>query len=115
MKGEKPARGEIWDVDREPVQGHEQGGRRPALIVSVTPFNQGASGLVIVLPISSQDKRVRTQIPIPAGEGGLNLPSFAKCEAILSISLERLLRRRGAVSVGTMEEVSDVLRILLGV
>src|SRR3990170_1190644 len=47
-----PGRGEVWMTDLSPVRGHEQAGRRPALIVSDTVFNQGPAGLVIVLPIT---------------------------------------------------------------
>ena len=114
MASNKPARGEVWDVDLNPVLGHEQGGRRPALIVSADPFNQGPSGLVIVVPISTKDKRVRSQVAIEAGEGGLKDPSFAKCEAVRSVSIERLKRRRGAVAAETMENVGYCLRVLMG-
>ncbi|MGB4437422.1 MAG: type II toxin-antitoxin system PemK/MazF family toxin, partial [Acetomicrobium sp.] len=31
----EPSRGEIWLVDLNPVRGHEQAGRRPALVVSI--------------------------------------------------------------------------------
>src|SRR5690349_2992877 len=114
MASNKPARGEIWDVDLEPVIAHEQGGRRPALVVSVNEFNRGPSGLVIVVPISMKDKRVRSQVPIQAGEGGLRDSSFAKCEAVRSVSLERLRLRRGAVAEETMEKVGYCLQILMG-
>ncbi len=70
MSAEKPIRGELWDVDLDPVVGHEQGRKRPALAVSVDPFNQGPSGLVIVVPITSKDKKIRSQVVIEAGEGG---------------------------------------------
>jgi mRNA interferase MazF len=106
-------RGEVWDVDLDPTLGHEQGGRRPALVVSVDQFNQGLSGLVIVVPISSKDKRVRSHVTIEPGEGGLKVKSFAKCETIRSISTERLARRRGAVSDDTLDQVADRLRLLL--
>src|SRR5438128_11466126 len=48
-----PIRGEVWLIDLNPVRGHEQAGRRPALVVSDDLFNQGPAGLVIVLPITS--------------------------------------------------------------
>ena len=32
MSNEKPVRGEVWDVDLDPVLGHEQGRKRPALV-----------------------------------------------------------------------------------
>jgi mRNA interferase MazF len=113
MAMKKPARGDIWVADLNPIRGHEQGGTRPVLIVSVDPFNQGPSGLVIVLPVSSQDKKVRSQVPVEAGEGGLKTRSFIKCEAIRSIATQRLGGRWGAVSPDTMTEIEDRLRILL--
>jgi len=105
MSNEKPVRGEVWDVDLNPVLGHEQGGKRPALVVSVDQFNQGPSGLVIVVPITSRDRNIRSRIAIEAGEGGCKTRSFAMCEAIRSISLERMTRRCGMVSSETMEKV----------
>ena len=113
MAARKPARGEIWDSDLNPSRGHEQGGTRPVLIVSVDPFNQGPSGLVIVVPISTKDKKVRSQVPVEQGEGGLKTKSFIKCEAIRSISTERLRSRWGTISTATMSAVEDRLRILM--
>jgi mRNA interferase MazF len=114
MSNDKPVRGEVWDVDLNPVLGHEQGGKRPALVVSVDQLNQGPSGLVIMVPITKRDKRIRSQIAIEAGEGGLTIRSFAMCEAVRSISLERMTRRRGMVSHETMEKIDHWLRVLLG-
>lgn len=113
MAEQKLVRGEIWDADLNPARGHEQGGTRPVLIVSVDPFHQGPSGLVIVVPISSKDKKVRSQVPVEPGEGGLNVRSFIKCEAIRSISTQRLYRRWGVVTPGTLSQVEDRLRILM--
>lgn len=108
-------RGEVWDTDLNPVRGHAQGGTRPVLIVSVDAFHQGPSGLVIVAPISTKDKRVRSQVPVQSGEGGLIAKSFIKCEAIRSISAERLISRWGAVTPRTMSDVEDRLRILMDI
>jgi len=115
MANEKPVRGEIWDVDLDPVLGHEQGRRRPAVIVSVDQFNQGPSGLVIVVPITSKDRNIRSQVTIEAGEGGLKTRGFAMCEAVRSISLDRMSRRRGVVSPETMKKVAYCLQVLLGI
>jgi mRNA interferase MazF len=113
MAMKKLARGEIWEADLNPTRGQEQGRTKPVLIVSVDPFNHGPSGLVIALTISSQDMKVRSQVPVEAGEGGLKTRSFIKCEAIRSISTQRLRGRWGAVSPDTMTEIEDRLRILL--
>ena len=109
----KPARGEIWEADLNPSRGHEHGGTRPVLIVSVDPFDQGPSGLVIVVPISSKDKKVRSQVPVEQGEGGLKTKSFIKCEAVRSMSTERLRGRWGTVFSATLSAVEDRLRILM--
>jgi mRNA interferase MazF len=113
MTVRKPSRGEVWAADLNPPQGHEQGDTRPVLIVSVDPFNHGPSGLVIVVPISTKDKRVRSQVPVDPKEGGLKTRSFIKCEAIRSISTDRLHGRWGKVSQATLIAVEDCLRILM--
>lgn len=109
-----PERGEVWTIDLDPVRGREQAGRRPALVVSVDPFNQSAAELAIVLPVTSRDKRVRSHVPIGPGEAGLRQPSYVKCEDVRSVSIGRLGRRLGKASAATMEAVEDRLRILLG-
>jgi mRNA interferase MazF len=113
MPVQRLVRGEIWDADLNPVLGHEQGGTRPVLIVSVDAFHQGPSGLVIVAPISSKDMRVRSHVPVESGEGGLSAQGFIKCEAIRSIIAQRLISRWGAVTPATMIAVQDCLRILM--
>ncbi len=110
----KPRRGEVWIVDLDPTRGHEQAGRRPALVISVDPFNQSAAELAIVLPVTSRDKGIRSHVPIVAGEAGLRLPSFVKCEDVRSISTRRLSRRLGSAAEATVRTVEERLRILMG-
>jgi mRNA interferase MazF len=100
-------------VELDPVRGHEQAGRRPALVVSVDALNQSAAALAIVLPITSRDKRVRSHVRMAAGEGGLRTTSYVKCEDIRSISTSRMDRRLGRATTPTMDAVDDRLRILL--
>lgn len=114
MRPPAPQRGEVWMVEFNPVRGHEQAGTRPALVVSADIFNQGLADLVMVLPITSKDKRVRSHVPVQPPEDGLTLPSFILCEAIRSVAKERLSRRLGAVSLPTLTAVEDRLWILLG-
>lgn len=94
-------------------RGHEQAGARPSLLISHDGFNQSAAELVVVIPITSKAKGVRTHVEITPPEGGLTVVSFAKCEDIRSISKDRLQRRLGAVSPTTMTKVEGVLRALL--
>ena len=109
-----PERGDIWLLDLDPTRGHEQAGTRPALIISVDIFNAGPAGLVIVCPITSKARGVRTHVAITPPEGGLSMQSFVKCEDVRSVSRERFVRKFGAVNNTTLQAVEDRLRILMG-
>jgi mRNA interferase MazF len=113
VSGLLPSRGEIWLVDLDPVRGREQAGKRPALVVSTDIFNHGPAELVLLVPITTKDKRIPLHVPIAPAESGLREPSFVKCEDLRSVSRDRLTRRLGAVRPDTLAEVEDRLRILL--
>lgn len=109
-----PVRGEIWDLDLDPIKGREQAGRRSALVISVNSFNDGPAELLVVVPITRTDRRVRWHVPVKPPEGGLSQVSFIKCEDVRSVSKSRLFRFRGRVSQVTLAAVEDRLRILMG-
>ncbi|MFM6280727.1 MAG: type II toxin-antitoxin system PemK/MazF family toxin, partial [Dolichospermum sp.] len=92
----------------------EQAGKRPCLVISVELFNQGASGLVVVLPVTSKNKGIPFHVTIEPPEGGVKIQSFIKCEDVRSISVERLEKPWGTVSPETLALVEDRLRILMG-
>ena len=50
-----PDRGDIVWIDCNPQLGREQGGRRPALVISPAKYN-GRVGLLICFPITSKIK-----------------------------------------------------------
>lgn len=110
----KISRGEIWLIDLNPVRGHEQAGKRPCLVISVNLFNQGASGLAVVLPITSKNKKIPFHVEINPPEAGLKFKSFIKCEDIRSVSVERFATKWGTVNEKTITEVEQRLKILIG-
>ena len=110
----EPRRGEIWSVDFDPTRGHEQAGRRPALVLSVDEFNLGPADLVIVIPMTSRRRGIPSHIRIDPPEGGLTRPSAVLCEAVRSVSKSRLARPWGRVSATSLERVEDCVRILTG-
>ncbi len=61
-----PDRGDIVWVDFDPQAGHEQAGRRPALIVSPQSYNQKV-GLMLLCPITTQRKGYPFEVPLPKG------------------------------------------------
>ncbi len=109
----QPSRGEIWLVNLNPTRGHEQAGIRPGLVVSIDLFNHGPAGLVVLLPLTTQDKGIPFHLEVNPPEGGLSAKSFIKCEDIRSVAKERLSRQLGTVSSTTMVAVEDRMRILL--
>lgn len=106
-------RGDIWLADLNPVRGHEQAGRRPVLIVSEDAFNQSRADLVVVIPITSTLRPIPFHVVVHPPEGGLTNSSALLCEAVRSISKNRLITRWDAVSASTMALVADRLRILM--
>jgi mRNA interferase MazF len=109
-----PRRGEVWIVDLDPIRGHEQAGRRPALVVSVDQFNAGPAELVTILPITSKQRAVRSRVEVRPPEGGLTTTSYVICEQTRTISTQRLGRQLGTVTRPTMSTVDAILRMLLG-
>src|SRR5271157_5415458 len=109
-----PSRGEVWDLNLDPTIGHEQAGSRPALILSVDIFNEGPADLVVVIPITRTERKIRWHVPIKPPEGGLVSESFIQCENVRSVSKRRVKRLRGRVWESTMQQVEDRIRILLG-
>ena len=111
----QPQRGEVWVVQLNPTRGHEQAGRRPVLIVSVNPFNASPAGLVYVAPITRTVRNIPLHVPVVPPEGGLRASSVILCDAVRSISAERLEEGPwGSVSLATMALVEDRLRRVFG-
>jgi mRNA interferase MazF len=109
----QPLRGEIWDLNLDPVPGREQDESRPALVLSDDIFNEGPADLVVIAPISRDPRKIRWHVPVAPPEGGLASQSFIQCENVRSVSRGRLKQPRGRVEPATLQQVEDRLRILL--
>jgi mRNA interferase MazF len=69
VKGERayaPARGDVVWITLDPRAGHEQRGRRPALVLSPASYNRKV-GLALVCPITNQVKGYPFEVPLPEG------------------------------------------------
>ncbi len=78
-------------VRLDPVNGHEQAGRRRVLVVSYEPFHR--SGLIAVCPISAarSDSRYPGDVAIPVGEAGQTRPGVIICSQLRTISSGRIM------------------------
>lgn len=61
-----PQRGDVVWISLSPQAGHEQAGRRPAVVLSPAAYN-GKVGLAILCPITNQVKGYPFEVLIPAG------------------------------------------------
>jgi len=61
-----PGRGDVVWITLTPQAGHEQAGRRPAVVLSPAAYN-GKVGLAIMCPITNQIKGYPFEVLIPAG------------------------------------------------
>lgn len=75
-----PKRGDVITVDFDPIMGHEQGGRRPAVVLSADAYNR-VVGLAIMVPITLQTKGYPFEVQIPEGHKvkGVILADHIKC------------------------------------
>lgn len=61
-----PERGDVVWISMDPQAGHEQAGRRPALVLSPAAYNR-KTGLALLCPITSQVKGYPFEVPLPPG------------------------------------------------
>lgn len=66
MNGYVPRRGDAVWLDFDPQSGHEQSGRRPALVLSPETYNR-KTGLAVLCPITSQVKGYPFEVGLPSG------------------------------------------------
>lgn len=101
-------------VDLEPVVGHEQGGRRPFLIISVNRMNRSRARTVIGVPLTTRKGGEDLHVRLDPPEGGLDRVSYAMPEKVRSISIQRFHRRLGHASPDTVQAVANRVGVLVG-
>lgn len=106
IMGYIPNRGDIVWITFNPQAGHEQAGRRPALVLSPAAYN-GKVGLAILCPITSQVKGYPFEVLIPEGSkiNGVVLSDQVK-------SLDWKARQAEFVSKLTANTMNEVLKKL---
>jgi mRNA interferase MazF len=62
-----PDRGDIIWIDFDPTKGHEQNGRRPALVLSPKAYNAKV-GLALLCPITSHVKNYPFEVGTRVGD-----------------------------------------------
>jgi mRNA interferase MazF len=108
-------RGEVYDARLEPVEGSEQRGTRPVIIVSRDAINTH-SPVILAIPCTTYQSGQRvypTQVLIQAPDAGLTNNSIAMADRVRVLSKTRLLRLRGMLSYEVMLSLNQALLIAL--
>lgn len=108
-----PRWGEVWDVDFGNPIGHEQGLKRPAVVVSADWFNETRAELHFVVPISKTLRGIGTHYRIDSPAGGLEVDSEAMCEHLRSVAIERFVKKRGELERSQMDELAKRIKLLI--
>jgi len=106
-----PRRGDAVWLNFNPQSGHEQAGRRPALVLSPEEYNR-KTGLAIFCPITSQVKGYPFEVKLPAG-----LPVNGVVLADQVKSLDWQVRDAALIKklpIQIVKETTDLLIILFG-
>lgn len=106
-----PERGDAVWITLDPRAGHEQAGRRPALVLSPSAYN-GRVGLALFCPITSQAKGYPFEVPLPAG---LSVTGVVGADQVKSLDWRaRKATRIGIVPENVVDQVLLRLQTLLG-
>ena len=98
-------RGEIRWAQLSPLRGHEQGGRRPVLILSHDIFN-ARSETVIAMALTSQQPTAGFPLTLELKSSRLQKRSWAKISQVRTLATERIGTRLGKC---TQEELTQVI------
>ena len=101
-----PKKGDLIILTFDPQSGHEQKGRRPALVVSNTLFNQH-TGLAIVCPITNTKRDFPFHVAIASSK---TLTGYVMVEQVKSIDYKS--RKVKLIEVAADELLAEVLSIL---
>ncbi len=112
-----PMRWHIYIADLDPVEGSEQGGQRPVIIISNDDFN-GVMPVITVLPLTSLKparKIYPGEVLIRKGEANLDVDSLVMAHQIRTISKSRLRKDIGLLSeTASQRKIENAIKLHLG-
>jgi mRNA interferase MazF len=107
-----PDVGDIVWIDFTPQAGHEQAGRRPALVLSPKAYNDKA-GLAVMCPITSRVKGYAFEVEV---EQSGSIRGVVLADQVKSLDWRlRNAQRAARLSPSALEEVRNRIAVLLGI
>jgi mRNA interferase MazF len=101
-----PEKSDFITLSFDPQSGHEQKGRRPALVISNFLFNK-ATGLAIVCPITYTNRGIPFHLPVPNTS---SLTGFVMVKQVKSVDFNA--RKAKFVEKAPAQVVEDILAIV---
>ena len=109
-------RGEIYFVNLNPVEGSEQAGRRPVLVVSRDAINR--LPLVVTVVVGTKGANISRDYPanvrVSPAESGLPMETVFLCFQLRSLDPKRFPTNPvGKLAEATMERIENAVRYSL--
>src|SRR5436305_5158915 len=109
-------RGDIYFVNLNPVQGREQAGQRPVLVLSIDAINR--LPLVITVVVGTKGENVTrdypTNVRLSPAESGLPMETVFLCFQLRSLDPSFAGPPAAKISGAVLEKVENSIRHCLG-
>ncbi|MBH3293431.1 endoribonuclease MazF [Serratia marcescens] len=104
-----PDAGDIIWIDLDPVAGHEQGGHRPAVVLSPFSYNNKV-GLLLCVPCTTKSKDYPFEVEISGEREGVALADQVTCVDWRA----RKVTKKGTVSTSELADIRAKTKALIG-
>jgi Growth inhibitor len=104
-----PDSGDLIWIDFDPVAGHEQGGHRPAVVLSPFAYNNKV-GLLLCVPCTTQVKNYPFEVELSGSCEGVALADQVTCADWRA----RKITKKGTVAVSELAEIRAKAKSLIG-
>jgi mRNA interferase MazF len=104
-----PDAGDLISVDFDPIEGHGQGGHRPAVVLSPFAYNNKV-GLLLCVPCTTKVKDYPVEVQLSGNRGSVALADQVTCIDWRA----RAVSRKGAVTADELADIREKGRALIG-
>ncbi|MFS1310452.1 endoribonuclease MazF [Klebsiella pneumoniae] len=103
-----PDAGDLIWINFDPVEGHEQGGHRPAVVLSPFAYNN-KTGLLLCVPCTTKVKGYPFEVELPGERDGVALADQITCVDWRA----RKVEKKGKVATGELSEIRAKAKALI--
>jgi mRNA interferase MazF len=108
-----PDRGDLVWINLDPQAGHEQAGRRPALVLSPRAYNGLPRHLAILCPLTTKVKGYPFEVAVPPDSGATGVIIADQVRSVDWIA--RRAERLGHAPEATIRDVLALIAALVGI